>query len=231
MEISTKLFETTMNNLISKKKMKKYIHSKLLVIPNAITLNEEQELLQILKHPDIEWQDIFGKWASLKNRRFGWGESRIDIRNEPQMPHLIEAVGDNVRERFLKEVPDIPKFRSCTANKYPVGEGLGLHNDGKAWLPFVMGITLNSARHMEFFDPTTKERLIIETPRLSAYLFFSNVYDTWYHSSMKGSKSGKYYQYATAYSLTYRTCNESYTGDTYESRINDSIYNSAKSIQ
>ena len=197
--------------------VKSFLNSELLLIHCAITFEEEQLLLNILKSVDLEWQNIDGKWATLEKRRHGWGDSPVDARNEVEIPEVIKEIGRRVRALFVKHVSDIiPEFTSCTANRYPVGEGLGLHNDGRAWIPFVMGITLNSARHMEFYNPHTQERLVLQTPRLSAYLFFGDVYKVWNHASIKGAKNGKYYQYSTAYSLTFRRADKSWDGPSYE---------------
>lgn len=151
------------------------------------------------------WQDLFGKWGTLFKRRYGWGDSIVDERNEKTMPDIIRNVGDEVSDMFRSTVPDLPtKFTSCTANRYPVGEGLGAHKDGPAWEPYVLGVTIGSSRHMQFRSDSG-EKLTFLTKRCSAYIFWSDMYTDWYHSSMKGSNSGKYFQPGTAYSLTFRS--------------------------
>ncbi len=194
----------------------KFITEELVLIENAITFDTEMQLLSLLSNIK-DWQDLFGKWATLKNRRYGWGDSPVDSRNIKEIPDIIKTVGEYLNQLFRETVPTLPfKFTSCTANKYPIGEGLGLHNDGNVWLPYVVGLTLGSSRHMEF--ARNDERIQIKTKRCSAYIFWGKMYTDYYHASLKGAKDGKYFQESIAYSLTYRHVSNSVPNNSYEEK-------------
>ena len=186
-----------------KTSLPKQITNGLFIAENVISFEEEQYLLKILQNETIEWQDIFGKWGNL--RRYGWGDSPVDSRNQTNIPKIIENTGEQLYTLFRPYVKNLPeKFTSCTANKYPIGEGLGAHKDGSVWKPFVVGLTLNGKRTMEFTNESG-EKVQVLTKRCSAYIFFDEMYTDWYHASLKGKKEGKYYQDSTVFSLTYRT--------------------------
>lgn len=199
-----------------KRSTPRVIANGLVVIDDVIPFNTEAQLVDLLSKIR-EWQDLVGQWGTLKGRRYGWGDSPIDHRNRDSLPPLIEAIGKQLNELFRDVVPDLPpRFTSCTANRYPVGEGLGLHQDGGAWQPYVVGLTLGSARYMEFLGEG--RRIQIQTKRCSAYVFWGKMYTDYHHASLKGATRGKYFQEATAYSLTYRHVRTSVPRDTYEER-------------
>tara|TARA_B100000787_G_C16120673_1_gene262512 strand:- start:168 stop:842 length:675 start_codon:yes stop_codon:yes gene_type:complete len=192
---------------------------ELIIIDDVITFETEMQLLDLLSKID-NWQDLIGKWGTLEKRRYGWGDSPIDKRNMSTIPPLIEKIGNELNIRFRALVPNLPhNFTSCTANRYPIGEGLGKHKDGGVWEPYVVGLTIGSSRHMEFYcEDKRLESLHIQTKRCSAYIFWGNMYTDYYHASLKGAKNGKYFQEGTAYSLTYRHVSKTIPNNSYEDR-------------
>tara|TARA_B100000945_G_C20390895_1_gene602190 strand:+ start:1099 stop:1758 length:660 start_codon:yes stop_codon:yes gene_type:complete len=184
----------------------------LLIVNNVISFETEMKLLKFLRNSDIQWQNIVGKWGTLEQRRFGWGDSPVDRRNENEIPELLQEVGNQLLMVFRSVHPSLPCFSSCTANRYPVGQGLGAHKDGPVWLPFVIGLTIGSSRIMEF-TTTEGEKIQLHTKPCSAYMFYDIMYTEWYHASLKGTKNeGKYHQENTVFSLTYRTVNTNFKG-------------------
>ena len=197
----------------------KKVRNGLFIAENSITFEEEQHLLELLQSKVIEWQDIFAKWGTLNKRRYGWGDSPVDSRNEKNIPEVIENVGEKLYTLFRPYVTNLPeKFTSSIANKYPLGEGLGAHKDGSVWKPFVVGLTLNGNRTMEF-TKESGEKIQLLTKRCSAYIFFDDMYTDWYHASLKGKKNGKYYQDSTVFSLTYRTRSNTFASENSHERV------------
>jgi alkylated DNA repair dioxygenase AlkB len=165
--------------------------------PDALTIDEEAELVAHVRALDFAPIEMRGQIARRRTVHFGWVYGYESWRIEPGPP--IPSFLQPLRSRSAGLVGVQPdELAEVLVTEYPAGAGIGWHRDA-AQFGAVIGLSLLSACRMRFqrgAGAARQTRAAVLEPR-SAYVFDGEARWQWQHSipPMK----------ALRYSVTFRT--------------------------
>jgi alkylated DNA repair protein (DNA oxidative demethylase) len=173
--------------------------SGLMYRQEVVSPEEEQTLLQTLRHLDFDPVVMRGQPARRTVRHFGftydfdsWGVARTD----PIPNYLAELRGSCAEMAGI----DPASFEQALVTRYPVGATIGWHRDARAFGTVVGGVSLGSDCVMRFQRRAAGgERRVFEQPlaRCSAYVLSGAARWAWQHSIPAVAQE--------RYSITFRT--------------------------
>lgn len=120
----------------------------LIYVPNFISTEEEQKLLNYIKQLEFEQVIIHDNPAKRTIKFFG--EKYLDAGNIGITTPLPEEI-IWLRDRCSKEASlDCESVVSCLITQYPKGSTINWHTDYTKYGSKVLGISLNSTCNMQF---------------------------------------------------------------------------------
>lgn len=162
--------------------------------------------------PDQVWEPWRANRGFRRSRiNYGGGGGDNDnSNNQAELPAAFRKLGEEALEHARLAHPDAPwdgfALDTLLVNRYHPGDGVAPHRDPESKHPLVLGVTLyenpdSKPSVMEFSSLPDKrtERLRVQTPHRSAYLFHGRAYRNARHSR-KASKR----QAGLVWSFTFR---------------------------
>ncbi len=171
----------------------------LFYLPNFITAQEENSILEHVQAQDFEPYDHHGYRANREVVYFGLSEGynfgATEVQTEPMPDWIIP-----LRERFSNLMAlRADELAMALVARYKVGAGIGWHRDRPQFGPSVLGLSLASDAEMRFrrFVEDTEEMYKINLERRSAYIIGGVARSVWQHGMNPVKK--------LRYSITFRT--------------------------
>ncbi|XP_012260840.2 alpha-ketoglutarate-dependent dioxygenase alkB homolog 6 [Athalia rosae] len=156
--------EYTTKNQIFLKHILPEVPPMVCYIPNFITPEEENEILQRINCTPLP------KWTQLSHRRLqNWG-------GIPHPKGMIAEAIPGWLAKFVKKVSDFQVFESHTSpnhvliNEYLPGQGIMPHSDGPLFHPIVTTISCGSHTFLDFYRRNTSDQLEVPVLEFSLLL-------------------------------------------------------------